>query len=70
MSYWESLLSQLKAHLARARLRDGHRAHLESKLQVLRQQQQLEVQSSGSGDEDDGQEDRRSPVAGGSRAKR
>ena len=28
ISYWESLLSQLKAHTARARLRDKHQQNL------------------------------------------
>ncbi|EDV95147.1 cactin [Drosophila grimshawi] len=36
ISYWESLLSQLKAHMARARLRDRHQALLREKLQLLK----------------------------------
>ncbi|EDW65303.1 splicing factor Cactin [Drosophila virilis] len=36
ISYWESLLSQLKAHMARARLRDCHQALLREKLQLLK----------------------------------
>lgn len=39
VGYWESLLSQLKAHMARARLRDRHQENLKKKLQVLRDQQ-------------------------------
>ena len=39
VSYWESLLSQLKAHLARARLRDKHKDHLRQKLQLLKAEQ-------------------------------
>ena len=39
IGYWESLLSQLKAHMARARLRDRHQGNLRKKLQVLKAQQ-------------------------------
>ena len=39
VSYWESLLSQLKAHLARARLRDKHKDHLRQKLELLKAEQ-------------------------------
>ena len=39
VSYWESLLSQLKAHLARARLRDKHKEHLRQKLELLKAEQ-------------------------------
>ena len=39
MGYWESLLSQLKAHLARARLRDKHSENLRRKLQLLKAEQ-------------------------------
>ncbi|KAL6447034.1 hypothetical protein ACFW04_001413 [Cataglyphis niger] len=35
IGYWESLLSQLKAHMARARLRDRHQENLRKKLEVL-----------------------------------
>lgn len=38
ISYWESLLSQLKAHMARARLRDSHQALLREKLQLLKRE--------------------------------
>jgi hypothetical protein len=41
ISYWESLLSQLKAHIARARLRDRHGANLKRKLELLKAQQGL-----------------------------
>ena len=41
ISYWESLLSQLKAHIARARLRDRHGANLKRKLEMLKAQQGL-----------------------------
>jgi len=39
VSYWESLLSQLKAHLARARLRDKHSQNLRRKLELLKAEQ-------------------------------
>ena len=39
VGYWESLLSQLKAYLARARLRDRHKELLRSKLYKLKQEQ-------------------------------
>ncbi|XP_026320661.1 cactin [Hyposmocoma kahamanoa] len=39
VGYWESLLSQLKAHMARARLRDRHQLNLRRKLQLLKQEQ-------------------------------
>ncbi|ENN71807.1 cactin [Dendroctonus ponderosae] len=39
IGYWESLLSQLKAHIARARLRDRHQQSLKRKLQVLKAEQ-------------------------------
>ena len=39
VGYWESLLSQLKAHLARARLRDKHSENLKRKLQLLKAEQ-------------------------------
>ncbi|XP_062141188.1 splicing factor Cactin [Drosophila sulfurigaster albostrigata] len=38
ISYWESLLSQLKAHMARARLRDRHQALLREKLSLLKRE--------------------------------
>lgn len=39
IGYWESLLSQLKAHMARARLRDRHQENLLKKLEVLKAEQ-------------------------------
>ena len=39
VGYWESLLSQLKAHLARARLRDRHSENLRKKLELLKAEQ-------------------------------
>lgn len=44
IGYWESLLSQLKAHMARARLRDRHQDNLKHKLQLLKAQQGVEVE--------------------------
>lgn len=41
ISYWESLLGQLKAHIARARLRDRHQENLRKKLLLLKAQQGL-----------------------------
>ncbi|XP_075215612.1 LOW QUALITY PROTEIN: cactin, spliceosome C complex subunit [Lycorma delicatula] len=42
IGYWESLLSQLKAHMARARLRDRHQENLRRKLEVLKAEQGVE----------------------------
>ena len=42
VGYWESLLSQLKAHLARARLRDKHSESLRRKLEKLKNEQGIE----------------------------
>lgn len=39
IGYWESLLSQLKAHMARARLRDKHQENLRNKLELLKREQ-------------------------------
>ncbi|XP_076057120.1 cactin, spliceosome C complex subunit [Oratosquilla oratoria] len=39
VGYWESLLSQLKAHQARARLRERHRDNLRKKLELLKAEQ-------------------------------
>ncbi|XP_041984580.1 cactin [Aricia agestis] len=41
VGYWESLLSQLKAHMARARLRDRHQLNLRRKLDLLKREQGL-----------------------------
>lgn len=46
IGYWESLLSQLKAHMARARLRDRHQENLRKKLQVLKAEQAVTTVSS------------------------
>jgi hypothetical protein len=40
VGYWESLLSQLKAHMARARLRDRHQDNLKMKLELLKREQE------------------------------
>jgi Conserved mid region of cactin/Cactus-binding C-terminus of cactin protein len=40
VGYWESLLSQLKAHMARARLRDRHQDSLKMKLELLKREQE------------------------------
>lgn len=42
IGYWESLLSQLKAQMARARLRDRHQENLRRKLFQLKQEQGVE----------------------------
>ena len=42
VGYWESLLSQLKAHLARARLKDKHSENLRRKLELLKAEQGVE----------------------------
>ena len=42
VGYWESLLSQLKAHLARACLRDKHSENLRRKLELLKAEQGVE----------------------------
>merc|ERR1711976_613788 len=42
VGYWESLLSQLKAHLARARLRDRHSENLRRKLALLKAEQGMD----------------------------
>lgn len=39
IGYWESLLSQLKAHMARARLKDKHQENLRLKLELLKREQ-------------------------------
>jgi hypothetical protein len=43
INYWESLLSQLKAHMARARLKERHQQVLKSKLENLKKQQGIAV---------------------------
>ncbi|KAL4673825.1 hypothetical protein H8959_017759 [Pygathrix nigripes] len=42
MGYWESLLQQLRAHMARARLRERHQDVLRQKLYKLKQEQGVE----------------------------
>ncbi|XP_071964525.1 splicing factor Cactin-like [Antedon mediterranea] len=42
IGYWETLLQNLKAYIARARLKERHQAKLRNKLLVLRQQQGVE----------------------------
>lgn len=55
VAYWESLLSQLRAHRARARLRDRHRHNLRRKLQLLKQEQGVQpAQPAGHPAEDPG----------------
>lgn len=39
VGYWESLLSQLKAHMSRARLKDKHQENLRGKLELLKREQ-------------------------------
>ncbi len=39
IGYWESLLAQLQAHMARARLHDRHQLTLKRKLQKIKQEQ-------------------------------
>ena len=39
IAYWESLLAQLQAHMARARLHDRHQLTLKRKLQKIKQEQ-------------------------------
>lgn len=39
VGYWETLLSQLKAHMARSRLRDRHQENLRYKLELLKREQ-------------------------------
>ncbi|XP_046752841.1 cactin [Diprion similis] len=50
IGYWESLLSQLKAHMARARLRDRHQENLRKKLEVLKAEQGVVKTESEAGD--------------------
>ncbi|VVD00282.1 unnamed protein product [Leptidea sinapis] len=39
VGYWESLLTQLRAHMSRARLRERHQDNLRRKLQLLKSEQ-------------------------------
>lgn len=52
IGYWESLLSQLKAHMARARLKDQHHENLRAKLELLKKEQ-VETVTSSTNDEGD-----------------
>ena len=52
VGYWESLLSQLKAHLARARLRDKHSENLRRKLELLKAEQGVQAPVSDQEDKD------------------
>lgn len=45
VGYWESLLSQLKAHMARARLRDRHNKILNEKLKKLKKEQGIKEEN-------------------------
>jgi len=53
VGYWESLLSQLKAHLARARLRDKHSENLRRKLELHKAEQGVESDHDGVDEEED-----------------
>lgn len=69
IGYWESLLSQLKAHMARARLRDRHQENLRHKLQLLKAQQGVEQikeepkEESQTEDESQGEQEEKNEVA-------
>jgi hypothetical protein len=63
IGYWESLLSQLKAHMARSRLRDKHQENLKLKLEMLKREQEQNVKK----EEDDEIEYTDSPKPGTSR---
>ncbi len=71
INYWESLLSQLKAHLARARLRDKHKDNLRKKLQMLKAEQMTTAPTSGKSGElsDHHDEGEQSPKPGTSAIK-
>ena len=56
VSYWESLLSQLKAHLARARLRDKHSENLRRKLELLKAEQGVVTNDDEIEDQKEGEE--------------
>ena len=45
VGYWESLLHQLKAYMARARLHDRHQAMLQKQLFKLKQEVRMWVDS-------------------------
>lgn len=54
IGYWESLLSQLKAHMAKARLRDKHQENLRTKLALLKQEQSELAETSNQAMAEDG----------------
>lgn len=45
IGYWESLLSQLRAHMARARLKDRHQENLKIKLELLKKEQEEQAKA-------------------------
>lgn len=58
IAYWENLLSTLKAHMARSRLRDRHQENLKSKLELLkREQEEILVKEEFTMEEDDNDND-------------
>jgi Conserved mid region of cactin/Cactus-binding C-terminus of cactin protein len=67
VGYWESLLSQLKAHMARARLRDRHHENLKSKLELLKQEQDSYVKEESDEEEAPKSEHSNSPKPGSSK---
>ncbi|XP_071549801.1 splicing factor Cactin isoform X2 [Panulirus ornatus] len=56
VGYWESLLSQLKAHQARARLRERHRDNLRKKLEMLKAEQGVKEEEEGQEEDDEVEE--------------
>ena len=57
IGYSESLLSQLKAHMAKARLRDRHQDILRNKLELLKQEQELNIKKEEEDDPEAGPSD-------------
>ncbi|KAB7503156.1 Cactin [Armadillidium nasatum] len=64
VGYWESLLSQLKAHQARARLRERHRDNLKKKLEMLKAEQGVkeEVEDDHSDASTEGETSKQEPI--------
>jgi hypothetical protein len=60
----ESLLSQLKAHMARDRFRDRHQENLKLKLKMLKQEQEVKKEE----EDDDMADGKDSPKPGTSRS--
>lgn len=56
VGYWESLLSQLKAHMARSRLRDKHQQNLKNKLEMLKREQETIVKKEVNEDDSDSEQ--------------